>query len=140
MDLVYGDGGGFRLTGGSCAHPVTVRPWERLRPGNDGCASGSRLACASHRIGFLRQELAIGPDQFVLVALARAETRDEELPDSGLSAQTHGVTPPVPAVEVTDYGDTLGIRRPDSKAHAGHAFDRYGLSAEHVAELVMRAL
>src|SRR5215218_9217322 len=140
MDLVDGYGCIFRLTGGSRIHPVAVRPWEGLRSGDDGCAAWSSLACARNRIGFLREELAVRPDQLIFVTLAGPQPRNEQLPNPSLPAQAHGVTSAVPAVEIANHGDTPGIRRPDGKADAGYTIDRHGLGTKHITELVMRAL
>src|SRR5207247_691326 len=54
---------------------------------------------------------------FKLVALARAQLRKEQLPDTGGAAHAHRVPAAVPSIEVADHADALRMRRPDGEMH-----------------------
>ena len=53
---------------------------------------------------------------------ALADSRDENLPDSGASESPHHVASPVPCVEIPDNADALGIGRPHGKRGALDTF------------------
>ena len=139
MDLVDRQGSIDPLAGRSLRLPIAVRPVVRVGAGDDrGCPRrGLRGAC--HRVRFLRQHVSVRPDDLVFVAGTRAGAGHEQFPDAGLSAQTHGMTTPVPAVEVAHHRDTPRIRCPNGEAHTGHALDRHRDGPEAAAQFVMRA-
>ena len=128
------------LAGRMTMHPFVVAPAEGRIGGDDGGRGGRRLACPRHRIGLLRQGIAVAIDDLELVALARPEPRDEELPDAGGGAETHWVTASVPCIEVADDGDAARVRGPDGETDPGDAVHFHGLCAERPGEVVMGAL
>src|SRR5690606_22628445 len=94
---------------------------------------------AGHRVGLQRQNPAMAED-LVLVALARLQTRNEQLPDARRIAQAHGMAAPVPAVEVAHHRDPPCVRRPERETHASDAIDTDALGAQAVAQIAMIAL
>ena len=61
---------------------------------------------------------------------ALPDARHEYFPDPGCSQRTHGVTAPVPLVEIPDHADALRVRRPDGEARPVHAVDGPQLRAK----------
>ena len=132
-----------RRIGGMAAralpHPRLVVPDMRRGIGDDGCGGGRRLGRTRQRIGLQRQTRAIRTDDGILVARARSETRDEQLPHAGRKAQPHRIPPRIPGVEITDHGDGARIRRPDGEAHTGDAIDRRHVGAKMRRQFEMPA-
>src|SRR5579884_1329618 len=64
------------------------------------------------RIGLEHGRTAAARTNFVLVTFARLKLRDEQLPDSGAAKRSHLMDPSIPAIEVADHANALGIRRP----------------------------
>src|SRR6516165_9818074 len=102
---------------------------------------GLRRMLAAEGVGIGLQLLVAGearPD-VVLVRGALLESGDEEFPYSAVAA-AHGMTADIPIVEFAGDGDILGVRRPDSEAHAGDAFGGDEVGAERAPGLVESAL
>src|SRR5450759_494581 len=74
----------------------------------------------------------------VLVQRAVLHAGDEPFPDPGLLAGKQPVGGLVPAVEVTDHADRIGIRRPD--AERGPVRVVREMRAQLVEEMAVRAL
>ena len=108
--------------------------------GDDRGGRRRRLGLARDRIGLVRgTRTPPGAEDVVLVALARADTRHEQLPDAGRMADAHGMAARVPGVEIADHRDAARVRRPDGEAHAGNAVDGHRLGAERIGEPEMAA-
>lgn len=75
-----------------------------------------------------------------LVALALADERDEDLPDTGGAHRPHRALCGVPAGEVTDHGNSLSVRGPDAEAGALHLTQFGGVGARVGAEDIEEAL
>ena len=81
--------------------------------GDDGCGGGRRLGRARQRIGLSAADAQpSGPTMAILVARARRETRDEQLPHAGRIAQPHRMAPRIPGVEIADDGDARAHSAP----------------------------
>src|ERR1700733_12362041 len=55
-------------------------------------------------------------------------------------AHTHRMPPTVPRIEIADHSDALGIRCPNSEAHAVDPAKRYALRAEGLRQFEMASL
>ena len=100
---------------------------------------GRHLGAERERIG-LQPQRAVRAADLELVARARREVRDEELPDPGRAERAHRVEPPVPAVEVADDATRARVRRPDRERDARDAVELADVRAELVVELLVPAL
>lgn len=136
VDLVDGE---RRLVDRAVApvgHPVRVLPL--VARGRDHRGRGGRhLRVAGHRVGPLGVR-PVGPADVVLVDGTLADTREEELPDTGGAERAHGEGRAVPVVEVARDPDPACVRRPDREAGARHALVLHGLRAERLPELLVR--
>jgi hypothetical protein len=136
VDLVDADRRGMRVGG---AAPLVGRAF----PGQ-GChhAGGQRPQFGRERIGvgFQGQQVSIAVEQLVLVARPGADGGQEDLPYAALAPQAHAVAAPVPLVEVADHADTAGVRGPDGKRTAVHAFDAAQMRAQDLERAQVRAL
>src|ERR1019366_10762261 len=74
----------------------------------------------------------------IFVVRSGAERGDEELPHAAV-AMLHGRGGAVPAVEIANDGDGLGIGRPDSEAHAFYVAFAHRVRTQHAIALVVRA-
>src|SRR5690606_12086968 len=71
----------------------------------------------------------------VLVRGALSNSRHERLPDAGpIASRPHRMGILVPAVEVADHGDVLGVRCPHREANAGRTVDDGRMRAEDPIE------
>src|SRR5690606_6275780 len=67
------------------------------------------------------------------------EPRHEELPDAGPAAHGERVAAAVPAVELADHADPLGVRRPDGEPHAANAVAFVEMCAERAVRALVEA-
>ena len=104
--------------------------------------SGGTSVCEGHRVGLLAP-LAVGAEDVELVAGARADVRDEQLPDAGRAELAHRVLAAVPVVEVRLDPHPARDGRPDRERGAGHVAERLvvvDVRAEHLPQLLVPAL
>src|ERR1700678_3074082 len=97
------------------------------------------LAVESKRIAF-QDDLSETISDLKLIVRVFADSGNKDLPNPRLDPFTHGMEPAVPAIEITDYGYSLGIRRPDREKHPGMAVNLHEMGAEFPVNLVMGAL
>src|SRR6185369_11124945 len=117
VHLVDGDRRGVPGGAGALGHPGLVRP-GMVRLEHDAGRRRRRLGVRGHRVGLLAPH-AVEAEDLVLVAGARLDTGDEQLPDAGVAQRTQRVGAAVPEVEVADDSYAPRVRRPDGEAHAG---------------------
>ncbi|MNH31175.1 hypothetical protein D3C79_915130 [compost metagenome] len=101
--------GGLALA--TLLHPVLVLPVVGQGTCDPRGGAWRQFRSASQRVGLERQD-AFAPEHFILVSFAGLQARHEQLPDPGRVAQAHGVSAPVPIVEITHHRHPPGIRRP----------------------------
>ena len=89
-------------------------------------------------VGF-QDEAAVCADDFEFVVGAGADAGDEDFPDAAFDAFAHGVGAAVPAVEISDDADPLGVGCPDGEGGAGDVADGAGVGAEDIVEGVVGA-
>ncbi len=121
MHLVHRHRGMLPIPGRAPFHPLGVLPGVLRLADHDRGRARPRLELLAVGIGF-EQHLA-GVPISDLEAVERSGTKvgDEELPDAAARTHPHGMTATVPAVEIADHADALGIRRPHGEEHAAHA-------------------
>ena len=140
MDLVGRHRRVGRLALPAGRHPGGVGPAQGMRVGHDRGGGRRGLGRLGQGIALLRQDLAVGADQLVLVALTRLQARYEQFPHPGLDPLAHQVPAAVPDVEIADHRAAARVRRPDGEADAGHAVDRHRLRTEAPGQLPMPPL
>ena len=94
--------------------PVVVAPAVPGRASHQAGGAGTEFAGAGVRIRLDQQSPAVCVAQFELVT-ALADSGNEQLPDALAGMAAHGVTTPVPVIEITNNADPLGIGRPDGE-------------------------
>ena len=99
-------------------HPLLVAPLVARDVADDGRRLRRRFEGDAERVG-LRQQRAGRRADLELVPFAVGEIGNEDLPDAAGHEQPHRVDASVPAVEVADDADALGVGRPDGEVHAG---------------------
>ena len=77
-------------------------------------------------------------DDLELVVVAGLGVRDEQFPIAG-AAHPHGMSPPVPEIEIADHGHAPCIRRQHDEADAVDAFEPHRMRAELVVDALMGA-
>src|SRR5207249_1183354 len=100
-----------RLGRTAALEPVRVAPLV-LRAEDHRRGSRRMLRRERVRVGLL-QHLPGARPELVLVSLAGLRALDEPLPDAGVAERAQRMRGCVPAVEVADDADRLGVRRPD---------------------------
>src|SRR5512132_4506750 len=112
------------VAGASLLHPRGVAPsvnaFELVHD-----ARGGRRYLGVERVWIgLEKDMPVRRAQLELVEIALGGAGHEYLPDAGCPVALHRVHQAVPAVERTDDGDALGVRRPYREGDAG---DRAGV-------------
>ncbi len=123
MHLVDGDRFPPGLAGAPLRHPRGVAPGvDAFEPVHD--ARGGRGYLGVERVGVgLEKHVAVARAKLELVEIALGDAGHEHLPDAGRAVTLHLVHQAVPAVERTDDGDALGVRRPYREGDAGNRAD-----------------
>src|SRR6266550_36909 len=99
-------------------HPRAIVPFVVERP-CARCRQRWRLRAERERIGLVDFVAPLGTDDAELVRAAVRNAWDERFPDAGtFSARLERVCADVPIIEVTDDGDTRGVRCPDAEPRA----------------------
>ncbi len=121
VELVDRDRPRQEIGGGAALEPVAVGP-AVARAEDDRGGRGRDLGCLGERIGLEPGRLRAVAD-LELVAGARGDPRDEELPDAARAERAHRVDAAVPEVEVADHAHRAGSRRPDGERRPADAFE-----------------
>ena len=131
VDLVDRDGPVEPVALGAPGGPFRVVPGVAIQVVDHRRRPRPQLRAKRVRVGFLHPIVVeLGPD-LVLVAFPGREPRDEKLPDPDAWARPHRVAPPVPAVEVPDDADPLGVGRPHREQDPVDPAHRARVRAEH---------
>ena len=88
----------------------------------------------------LETQLAVGPQDVILVQRARRDPRHEELEHARAAQPPHGQPALVPAAEVADDAHAPGVRGPHGEAGAVHAGELARVGAEHAPERAVGSL
>ncbi len=119
----------------SLAHPFAVRPRERALLRRDRRRRRPVLEQRTERVGLEEQLARLAAEDLVLVELAGAQLRNEQLPDAGVAAHAHRMVAAVPVVERADDAHALGVRSPNGEAGARDAVDRELVRAEEAVRV-----
>ena len=138
VDLVDRDRALQRVALAARAQPLLVGPLVRGLV-DDGRGLGRDLGLEGHRVG-LQADLAVLGEDLELVAVARPDAGQEDLPDAARAERAHRVRAAVPVVEVADDGDRLRGRGPDGERGAAHAVELAHVRAEPLPQLLVAAL
>ena len=114
------------------------RPRQVRGIDDDRRGRGPRLGRERDRVGLERQQLPVRADDLVLVFVAGARARDENLPVA-VAAHPHGVAPAVPEIEIADHADAPRVRREHHEGDAVDAVVLHRMRAELVVQLQMVA-
>src|SRR5579863_2491132 len=104
--------------------------------GNYRTGVRAELGAESVGVGLERENISIGTDDFIFVDGTFGEFGEEEFPDAGGAAGTHGMNATVPAVEISDHAHTRSTRGPNGEVTAGNAIDGFQMSAELVVGVI----
>src|ERR1700761_4136418 len=119
--------------------PFVIAPLEAIEIKHHGSGLDSVLAVESERIAF-QDDLTKTVSHFELVMGSFGHARDKNFPDSGFDPFSHRVASTVPAVEIADNANSLGVGRPDRKACPGMPVDFGEMSTELFVNIVVIAL
>src|SRR5271156_1288668 len=111
-------------------HPLLVLE-AVARAINDRGGRRRQLQRGRPRIS-LEVRRALVRTNFILVARAGLEPRDEQFPDSRPAHRTHHVDAAVPSVEVADHAEAACVGCPDCERHPGDAAQIARMSAEYL--------
>ena len=76
-------------------------------------------------------------DDEILIHVTRLDTRNKALPYADLIFIPDNIGFRIPAVELSDYRNSLRIRSPYSKINAVYAINRCRMSAKLLIEIIM---
>src|SRR5204863_8414153 len=85
--------------------PLAVVPAEPRVGCRHGSGRRAVLECGAVRVGLELQLAVVAGENLVLVQLAGAKLRQEQLPDSGVAAHRHRMVAAVPMIERADDAD-----------------------------------
>ena len=128
-----------RVPPGPGRHPSLVAPHVAGEVPDDRRRLRRHLERHAERIALL-QDRARARANLELVLLAVGKIGDEDFPDAGRHEQPHGVHASVPAVEVADQADAIGIGRPHREVHADGRADSETVGAELLEDPKVPAL
>ena len=111
----------------------------RIEIGDDRAGLGTKFAAEGVRIGFEREKISVGAENFVFVDGAFADFGEEKFPDAGRASRTHGMDATVPAVHIAYDADTFCCRGPDGEVGSGDASDGVEMRAEFFVSVEMTA-
>src|ERR1700678_491574 len=122
MDLVDGDGA--LVPDGLLAllDPLVIGPVIAIEIEDHGGGLAAMLAVEGVRVA-LDEQPAVGGLDLEFVVGALGYVGEEDFPDAGAEELAHGMVAAVPAIEIADDADALGIRRPDGEAATAHALE-----------------
>ena len=119
-------------------HPVLVLPGIFSKVKHNTCIVWAQLCRICVRIRFQIRQTAPGLD-FVLIDVARADTRNKEFVDPGLQ-KIHLIYSSVPVIEVSDNADTDRIRCPDCEVNTTDAVDFYRMCTQLLIDRIADAI
>ena len=119
--------------------PGVVVPLVRFEIGDDRAGLGAEFAAKSVGIGFEREKVAVGAEDFVFVDGAFGDFGEKEFPDAGRAARTHGMDAAVPAIHYPDDADAFRGGRPDGEMSSGNPSDGVEMRAEFFVSVEVAA-
>ena len=119
-------------------HVKIVAPFITVEVRRDGGCCRTDFCKFCERVDFDVQ-VAVGTVNFKAVEFAFAEIRNEDFPNAGAAEHAHLMAAAVPAVEVTDDGNSVRVRCPNCKVDALESLMLDDVRAKLAVEFVMGA-
>jgi len=139
MDFVDGDRRLEPVFLDAPGEPIGIVPFVVIEAGDDGAGVGAKFGTEGVGIGFKRQDVSGGADDFIFVDGAFGKLGEKDFPDAGSAAGPHGMDATVPTVEITYDTDALGAGGPDGKVNAADAFEGDDVGTEFFVSVVVAA-
>src|SRR5712664_2972859 len=140
MDFVDGDRRFEPVFLRALSDPIRVGPFMVIEARDDGAGIGAQFRAESVGIGFEGENVAARANDFIFVDGTFGEFGDEDFPETGGAAGTHGMDATVPAIEVTHNADALCAGGPNGEVNSADAFEGDHVGAEFFVSVVMAAL
>src|ERR1700676_2206309 len=119
MHFIDRDGFAQQVALAASLHPILIAPGVVVEAPYNRRGARRRFCEEGVRVRFLLHLAATRYDE-ILVVLARPQRWDEQFPNAAV-AMLHGMAGAVPSVELAEYRDFGGLRRPDSEENAFEA-------------------
>src|SRR6185312_1541166 len=120
MHFVGGNRRFKRRRSGALEHPGFIFPGKVLEVGDYGGGEWPQLRAEAVGIRFVDLIGAKNGFHMIFISCPYRDPRDEEFPDSALSAPSHRMDAAVPGVKVADYRDPARVRGPYREMHSGY--------------------
>ena len=140
VDLVDVDRRALEVPRGPAREPFAVAPAVGTVRHHARGRRRPQLERAPVRIALHEHQPGVAVTELELVERASLEPGHEQLPHAARTPRVERMRAAVPAVEVADQGDSLGIGRPHGEAHAGNAGERHRHRTQHAPGLEQPAL
>ena len=111
--------------------PGFVLPQEWFGRAKPRCGGGPELVLPGERID-LQSQCAGMPVANLKLVEDCSQPGNEQFPDAGATPDPHGVTAPVPAIEIPNHADASGVGGPDGKEYPGDAVDSPGVRPQEM--------
>ncbi len=115
VHLINRHGRIWLLPGAARGHPFIIGPVEVAGLGDDRRRCRRFFGTPGQRIRLQRQKSPIRAVQLVFIPVPRNDTGDEHFPHPALRPKMHGVTLPIPTIEIAHDRNPARIRRPNRK-------------------------
>src|SRR5207248_7543964 len=119
-------------------HPGGVGPAITAQVVDEGGGLLAMLAKKGKRITFQENRATSGADLKFVVRVF-TDTGNEQFPNAAADQLAHGVNPAIPTIEIPNYTDALGVRRPDREVNASVVTDLAKMRTEFVVKAPMLA-
>ena len=119
-------------------HPVLILPGIFSKINHNTRIVRTQLCCIRVWIRFQIRQTALCLN-FIFIDVARANTGDKELVDSGLQ-KIHLICSSVPVIEISDNTDTDRIRCPDCEVNTTDAVDFYRMRTQLLIDRIADAI
>src|SRR4029077_9943681 len=120
------------------SHPFPVSPLIVQIPHN-GCIFRRYLIKDRKGIGFISAVAGEARSDMIFVKRFFRCVCKESFPDARLTPRVECMAGFVPSIEIADYGDPLGVGRPDCKIGTAITAVRHGVSSQLVVKAKMLA-
>ena len=138
MHLVDGHRAFFRLYPLPFIHPVLITPLILVDIPHNRSRVGPQLRIIPIRVRLQHRVPVLGLD-FILVDLSLGQPRYKQLKNTGITHPPHLMSSAVPEVEISNYADSHGARRPHGKIDTLHIPDRHHMGAHLLVDVIMNS-
>ena len=110
-------------------HPVLIFPVIVVQIINYRCGFGADFAPEGQRVRFDQNVIFLSFD-FIFINFAFINSGNKNIPHAAGRMLAHHINAAVPVIEISDNGNTFGIRRPNGKTDTAHAVHFLHMRAE----------